>query len=437
MKTKSKLFTTALLAIMLMMFTTNAFAGGEMDVLQQVQDALKEVPGMGGYESATGFSFSEAQERADMIGGKDIPMAGPANPTPTPTMSDYSGTYYLSADNGIVFEIESNTALYVRQNTFKNQRNQQWRFEKQKDGTYKIYSVGSGRLLTSFVYLTPSGGYSTRFIQFNDLGETIRYPHLIPASGHFPNIDALFINQCWKIESVGNNQIKIEHSRGNSYRSIDCLAIGTEGFQYVYFGLKQIPDGEEYENELGQRFNLFPVNGNLDRFTAIADGVYRIQPRFRPRSVPEGLGFIEIGSDPLNGNPQLSHVWNSAGDANSNWRFQRQSDGTYTITHVATGKAMAIMPLPGIDAALQQNAAAYAQMGMTIEDVKWAGALVVIQDRNNNPEQRWWIVNSGRGFHFLVNAKNDNAYRIEDWDGSKFLTGESNLLYGWFRFIKQ
>ena len=162
MKTmKRNLFTTALLAIALMMITTNAFAGGATDVLQQVQDALQEVPGMGGYESATGFSFSEAQERADMIGGKDIPMAGPANPTPTPTLSK------------------------------------------------------------------------------------------------------------------------------------------------------------------------------------------------------------------------------------------------------------------------------------TIEDAKWAGALVVIQDRNNNPEQRWWIVNSGRGFHFLVNAKNDNAYRIEDRDGSEFITGESNLLYGWFRFIGQ
>jgi hypothetical protein len=133
---------------------------------------------------------------------------------------------------------------------------------------------------------------------------------------------------------------------------------------------------------------------------------------------------MEIGGDPIANNPQIVYNQTSTGSAESNWRFERQSDWSYVITHVASGKVLALQVLPGTES--------YA------ESVKYDRAVVVIKDRPSNGDDRWYITNSGNGFYFLTSVKSGGlTYRFDDWDGSKLLSGTSNLLYGWFKLIKQ
>ena len=79
----------------------------------------------------TNCAFLDALGDMEQATGSDISMKGPASVTATPTSNDYSGTYYMFPDNGLVLEIVNNTSHLLRQHTFKGTRNQQFRVAKQ------------------------------------------------------------------------------------------------------------------------------------------------------------------------------------------------------------------------------------------------------------------------------------------------------------------
>ena len=117
----------------------------------------------------TNCAFLEALGDMEQATGSDINMKSPATVTATPTLADYSGTYYLAGGNGLVLEITSATNNFLRMHTFKAARNQQFRIERQSDGTYKIVAVGSGKVLTSFFY--DAGNQDPHlFLQWDDFG---------------------------------------------------------------------------------------------------------------------------------------------------------------------------------------------------------------------------------------------------------------------------
>jgi len=363
---------------------------------------------------------------AGMAQGSDISMKGPTNPTTTPTLADYSGTYYMFPDNGLVLEIVNNTSHLLRQHTFKGTRNQQFRVAKQSDGTYKIFSVASGRALTSFNYTTNATHY--RAVQYDDFGVrkisdrslTLTDDVLtgfIGQSGSRDTYAAEDISQHWRIESVGNNQVKIEDANNIN----GCLDFGSSAvFYYQVNGYMFEMSGGGYGNLLGERITLVPVSGNTDRFIPAANGVYKIQPRYKSES---GKGYLEVGGDPINGNPQLAHNFTSTGSDESNWRFERQADWTYIITHIASNRVMAVRPI--IPAGTQSEATRY------------QSAAVVVQPRTNTTDERWYVTNSGNGFYQFTNVKTGMTYRGQQWDGAKLLPGTTDLLYGWFKLIKQ
>ena len=68
------------------------------------------------------------------------------NTTPA-TLSDYSGTYYIRMMNGYVWQDWVDDDWFGRY-AFNNSREQQFRFEKQANGKYKIISVATNKLLT-------------------------------------------------------------------------------------------------------------------------------------------------------------------------------------------------------------------------------------------------------------------------------------------------
>jgi hypothetical protein len=364
-------------------------------------------------------------ERRDLMAGKDISMKGPASPTPSPTLNDYSGAYYIVPENGLVMGIRSSTDNSIHQQPFTNSKSQQFRFAKQSDGTYKIFAAGSNKILTSYMFFASAGQNAYDVVQHDDFGnKTLSSPYPLRLLRYSFSIEkempetkqAYDIDQRWRIESVGNNQVKIENKNG-------CISFGggDPHFYNMVNGFVSI-SGSGYSNNLSMRYALVQINANTNRFIPLENGVYRIQPRFKARS-SAGNGFVEIGGDPVFGNPQLAHKWASAGDADSNWRFERQSDWGYIITHVATNKVMALQPMTGT--------------ANVPNSMKWGSAVVVIQNKNNSAEQKWYITNSGNGFYQFTNVKSGLTYRVQDWDGSKLISGVSDLLLGRFKLIEQ
>jgi hypothetical protein len=370
--------------------------------------------------------------QAAQMRGDDLSMNGPANPTPSAAVADYSGTYFIVPDNGMALEMMGNAVNAPIQMPFTNASSQRFRFERQSDGTYKIIVVATGKLLTSFWYWV---GIKQVFavVQRDDLGgrtlsepSSISYTITSPHGTDSASSDEVYdVDQRWRITSVGNDQVSIssvKRSVNSDYHS-GCLKTGSSpfGFYSVYNFINM--SGENFGNTIDERFTLVPVSGSLDRLIPIANGTYRIQPRFKG-------GFLEIGGDPLYGNPQLAHNWKSAGSAQSDWRFERQSDWTYIITHVASNRVLASTLLPGYEN-------------------RRGSALVVVKDRTNIPEECWYVTrsparetsapNTELSFYQLTNVKSTVQYKVGTWEGSKLEPWASaiELLHGWYRLVKQ
>jgi hypothetical protein len=227
-----------------------------------------------------------------------------------------------------------------------------------------------------------------------------------------------FLCQRWSIESVGNNQVAIKAANGlNGYINISPNA---SDFYKVNCSVLIMSGSDNFDNNLGERLTLVPVSANTDRFIPVPNGVYRIQPRFKAGTATEDRYLLPQG-DPINGNLQIAHNWNIAGNNDTNWRFERQSDWTYIITHVASNKVLAVASLPGME-----------RLPMTHRY-----GVVVARNRPNNAEERWYITNSGIGFYQFTNAMNGMTYRIDNWNGARLQPGATDLLYGWFKLIKQ
>jgi hypothetical protein len=230
---------------------------------------------------------------AGTAAGGAVPMKGPANPTPSATLADYSGTYYIAAGNGMVMDVKRNAESVPHQSPFNNTRTQQFRFEKQSDGSYKITSVATGKLLTSFWWWAVNGKKSA-MIQLDDYGNRqFSNPHnrswvnlLIGLAGlSTPTSEEVHdINQRWSIESVGNGEVKIESANDLN----GCMDFGATGSGYHNvngYVLMNPPvaidmKGTGFENLLSQRLTLIPASGSLDRLVPLANGVYRVQSRF-------------------------------------------------------------------------------------------------------------------------------------------------------------
>ncbi|MCL2762802.1 MAG: RICIN domain-containing protein [Treponema sp.] len=112
---------------------------------------------------------------------------------------------------------------------------------------------------------------------------------------------------------------------------------------------------------------------------------------------------VEGGANATN-NGRVFQTWTGTGGTNAQFRFQRQSDGTYIITAVHSGRAM------------------------DIQHHKTENGVKVHQWALNNTarNQRWHIVDAGGGF---ISFRNDLTGMFLDVPGNK--TGNGHKLQQW------
>jgi hypothetical protein len=216
--------------------------------------------------------------------------------------------------------------------------NQSFRLQRQDDHTYSITAVHSGKVLEVVNVSTESGAMIQ---QWEWVANTNN-------------------NQRWYIIDVGGGYYKFvnKHSR----LVLDVVGgVNANGTR-----LQQYSDNGTH----AQHFRLLAP---LPATSAdIADGVYAIQSRSTSR-------FIDI-RDAGTGNGAIAQIWERDYNAqNQLFRLQRQSDSSYSITAIHSGRVLDV-----VDGNINARA--------TIQQWQWTG----------NNAQRWYIVDVGGGYYKFI-----------------------------------
>jgi len=260
------------------------------------------------------------------------------------------GVYFIVANNGMVLDISGASAANgARLSTwaFTGGTNQQFRFERQADGNFRITAVHSGRVLDV------SGN------SMADGGEIIQYDW-----GNGP------ANRRWRVQGSGGSFNIVSVSSG---RFLDVPATSREiGTGIVQWGTA---------NQANRQFRLVPL-AQANTLIPVPNGTFRIVSR-------GGMHIHVQGNRTDNGAALVT--WPSAGGANSQWRFERQGDGSYTIR------------------AAHSNLAVDVQGGATGDSAR-----VIQYTAHGRTNQRWFIIPSGGGYFRLVNH---NSRRVLDIPG--------------------
>jgi len=382
---KNKCFVMVLaLLIMLILLPTTVMAKGFM-------------------ESFNEFEAERTQERAQSQSSPA--QSTPAQSTPaqsTPgqagqpviSPSDYSGTYLIANEFGYVWDAArvpfsgvpvtatSSDVSGINQYAYVGDKHQQFRFEKQSDGTYKIYVVSTGKLIS---YALLSGRPNFLAIEeWNDIEKNpVTFPRVV---GEW---NVLGVYQRWRLESAGNNMVRFVSNctymngqyaiEGADYKWCESLAR-----PYVTSGKIQ-----------GYPFTLVPVS-RAAGLIPLQNGVYKINPPVntsaRITETLPGTFFTTQGNGTANGTNAIRQLspWGNGTD----WRFERQSNGTYTITHVASGRLLTPNGNLKLDGTRLPGEGTSNRLYEAVQ----------IRDRNNQANQRWWVIHQGNGLFRIVNS---------------------------------
>lgn len=275
---------------------------------------------------------------------------------PTSSMNIPNGVYEIqgktsgklihsaNASNGAVAHLWS---VATNSTTIKNQ---QFKFERQNDGTYKITVLSSGSALDN-------NGSS-----YNN-GNQLKF-HI----WHGGN------NQRWYIVNCGNGYVKFINKHSGLAIDIynNSAANGTSVQQWTD------------NSSDAQRFKLLPTN-LPSKSINLPDGVYEIQGKTS--------GKLIHSANSSNG--AVAHLWNSTTNTatinNQRFNFERQNDGTYKITVLSSGYV------------LDNNGWSYSN-GNQLKFHNWHGG--------NN--QRWYIVDCGNGYIKFINKHSGLAIDISN-----------------------
>ncbi|MCL2721757.1 MAG: RICIN domain-containing protein [Treponema sp.] len=270
---------------------------------------------------------------------------------------DYSGTYEIHLRNGNAVDIQQlavNNGIAVIQQNRTGGQNQQWRFERQSDNSYKITNVLSNRLMDVQNSRINANGALVQQWQDNNT-----------------------MNQRWYIIDVGGGFVKIQNASSGKLLDMSRSNYNTLGHQFHQW------DDLGGEN---QQFRLVQVNAPVVTGRDWS-GTYEIH--LRNGNV---IDIRNFNSD--NGVAVIQQ--NRTGGRNQQWRFERQSDGTYTITNVHSNRVMDVQ-----NSRINEN-----------------GALVQQWTSNNTANQRWNIVQRG---DFVI-IQNSGSRRVLDMSRSNYNT---------------
>ena len=217
---------------------------------------------------------------------------------------------------------DSNASVVLANNS--SSTTQIWRFVRQTDGSYKIINKASGRVLDVYAASNTSGTKVQTYAS-NDTNA-----------------------QRWFIYKTSNGYVFMPKSStvGANSTVLDVYAgASTAGTALQIY---------TYNETSAQKFNVVVVDSKAE---------------------PEGLGTgfyanISVGSMSVGvSGTNVQLVKTSKTSSTQTWKFELQADGTYKITHKATGKVLDV----------------YAA-----QDANFAN--VQIYDSNNTKAQRWYVI---------------------------------------------
>ncbi|MBO5147361.1 MAG: RICIN domain-containing protein [Clostridia bacterium] len=236
--------------------------------------------------------------------------------------------------------------------------NQLWKFVRHSDGSYKIVNQASGKVLDVY------GGYD--------------------ASG--TKVQTYASNdsnaQRWLIYNTSNGYVFLP--KNSTSCVLDVVGAGTTA------GTKlQI---YTYNESAAQKFKVTKVSGDYMDIVG---------------STTIGTGFyanIAIGSQSLGvSGTNVQLVKTSTSSSSQTWKFDLQSDGTYKITHKATGKVLDVSGASDADFANVQ-----------------------IYDSNNTRAQRWYVYQ--KEGKFIIRSAVSKT-RVLDVYAGNIATGSNISIY--------
>jgi hypothetical protein len=222
---------------------------------------------------------------------------------------DYSGIWQIQAKNGMFICIQGgssdNGAAVIQHSSPSTPANTQWRFERQNDGSYTIMNVNSNR-----------------FIQVHQSSRETQARIVQQASGGGTS-------QQWRVEPVDNQHVKFVNVHSGMVLNIPQSEYTRSQSQLIQ------------QEDLGadrQHFRLVPVAAPPAPVTTsnVRDwsGTWQIQAK-------NGMFICIQGGSRDNGAAVIQHSSPST-PANTQWRFERQSDGSYTIMNLNSRRFMQV-----------------------------------------------------------------------------------------------